>query len=324
MSSTRLTILNQLGTETTHAITALGAPIQVLDDARSLPWQRAADAEVLLTAPRNGWREAPQQAPPGWPGRLRWVHTASAGVDFYPPWLFEVPLVSCSRGVAAIPIAEFVLHALLEHAKGLGQRCVSNPLQWQEGFAQVQTTPLGLLQCQTLGLLGYGAIGQAVAVRAQALGMKVLALRQSAAPIEDFGVGTVHSLPELLAQSDHLLLALPATPATHQIINAQSLAHARSGLHLINIARGSLVDQVALLAALDDGRLSAATLDVTDPEPLPAGHPLYTHPRVRLTPHISWSATNTVAVTAEKFVRNLHRYLNGQPLQDQVNPQRGY
>ncbi|GAB3362157.1 MULTISPECIES: NAD(P)-dependent oxidoreductase [Giesbergeria] len=324
MSRPRLTILNQLGTATTRAIATSGAQVQVLDDACVSPWQQTAHAEILLTAPRNGWREAPQQAPPGWPGRLRWVHTASAGVDFYPRWLLDVPQVSCSRGVAAAPIAEFVLHALLAHTKELGQRRVTDPQQWHDGFAQVHTTPLGLLQGQTLGLLGYGAIGQAIAVRAQALGMHVLALRQSAAPVGDAGVGTVRSLPELLALSDHLVLALPATAATYHIINAHTLAHARAGLHLVNIARGSLVDQTALLAALDAGRLSGATLDVTDPEPLPTGHLLYTHPRVRLTPHISWSASNAVAATAEKFVVNLHRYLHGQPLLDQVDPQRGY
>ncbi|MDD2547494.1 MAG: NAD(P)-dependent oxidoreductase, partial [Burkholderiaceae bacterium] len=271
-----------------------------------------------------GWRTAPRQAPPGWPGRLQWVHTASAGIDYYPSWLFDVPQVTCSRGVAAVPIAEFVLHALLEQAKQLGGRRVGDPTQWQQVFGRAVAEPMGGLQGQTLGLVGYGAIGREVARRAQAFGMQVLAWRRSTAPIEEPGVQTAHSLPELLAAAHHVVLAVPATPETRHLIHAQALAQARPGLHLVNIARGSLVDHEAVLAALDTGQLAAATLDVTEPEPLPPRHRLYTHPRVRLTPHISWSSADTEALTTQKFVDNLARYLRGQALQDRVDPQRGY
>ncbi|MES2942240.1 MAG: NAD(P)-dependent oxidoreductase [Pseudomonadota bacterium] len=156
--------------------------------------------------------------------------------------------------------------------------------------------------------------------------MKVVALRRSATG-SDVGIGGtefVASLPELLAQSDHAVLALPLTAHTRHIINTQSLAHAKPGLHLVNIARGALIDQPALLQALDEGRLSRATLDVTYPEPLPDGHPLYHHPRVRLTPHISWSADGTAVVTARKFVDKLARFVAGQELDDQVDFFRGY
>lgn len=154
--------------------------------------------------------------------------------------------------------------------------------------------------------------------------MQVTALRRSAAPLGEPGVAQARSLPELLAQVDHLVLALPITAESRHVINAEALAHARPGLHLVNIARGALVDQQALLQALDSGRLGAATLDVTDPEPLPAGHPLYTHPRVRLTPHISWAAGEVQAATADKFIAQLTRYLQGEPLADLVDGRRGY
>ena len=97
------------------------------------------------------------------------------------------------------------------------------------------------------------------------------------------------SLPDLLAVADHLVLAAPATDATFHAINAESLRLLRPGAHLVNIARGSLVDQDALRGALDDGTVARASLDVTDPEPLPAGHWLYSHPQVFLTPHASWA-----------------------------------
>ena len=97
-----------------------------------------------------------------------------------------------------------------------------------------------------------------------------------------------------------------------------------SALAAMLLASCALVDQQALLQALDSGRLGAATLDVTDPEPLPAGHPLYTHPRVRLTPHISWAAGEVQAATADKFIAQLTRYLQGEPLADLVDARRGY
>lgn len=138
------------------------------------------------------------------------------------------------------------------------------------------------------------------------------------------GVQAVGSIEQLLAASDHLVLALPITAQTYHLINVATLAHARPGLHLVNIARGALVDQQALLQALDAGRLSGATLDVTDPEPLPDGHPLYHHPRVRITPHVSWAAQGAAEVTARKFVGNLQRFVAGLPLHDVVDRERGY
>jgi len=320
-----LVVLNQLGDEACALIaSAAGRTVQVIDAPQALPWTLAGEADVLFTAPRNGWSTAPAQSPPGWPGRLQWVHLASAGIDYFPAWLFEVPLVTCSRGVAATPIAEYVLAALLDQEKSWAALRVTSAAQWRQTFKQVSAAPLGLLQGRALGLVGYGAIGQAIARRAQAFGMQVAALRRSAAGLAGDGVRQAASLHELLAGSDHLVLALPLTPKTRHLINAETLAYARPGLHLVNIARGALIDQAALLQALDSGRIGRATLDVTDPEPLPDGHRLYSHSRVRLTPHISWSAGDVAALTAGRFVDNLTRYMAGQPLPDRVELSRGY
>ena len=324
MNRATTVVLNQLGDGTSEAIRNFDSRLHIITDGASAPWTRAGEADLLLTAPRNSWRSAPQHAPPGWPGRLKWVHTASVGIDYFPPWLFEVPLVTCARGVAAVPIAEFVMSALLEQTKQLDRRRVACPAQWGAEFERASATPLGLLAGQTLGLLGYGAIGREIARRALAFDIKVVALRRSVAPIEDAGIQTTGSLPALIACSDHLVLALPITGDTFHLINAEALSHARPHLHLVNIARGPLVDHAALLKALDAGQISAATLDVVDPEPLPAGHPLYTHPRVRLTPHISWSAGDVASMTTRKFLGNLSHFLNDQPLDDVADPQRGY
>lgn len=324
-----LVVLNQTGAEADALVAAAGLPVALADDAAAPAWERAADADVLFTGPRNGWRNAPAQPPAGWPGRLQWVHVASAGIDFFPPWLLQVPLVTCSRGVAAVPIAEYVITALLAHQRDWDTLRVQGADPWRETFARVDQHLPGTLQGRTLGIAGYGAIGRAVAVRAQALGMQVVALRRGGARVDGGGEGgegvqAVGSIEQLLAASDHLVLALPITAQTYHLINAATLAHARPGLHLVNIARGALVDQQALLHALDAGRLSGATLDVTDPEPLPDGHPLYHHSRVRITPHVSWAAQGAAEVTARKFVDNLQRFVAGLPLHDVVDRERGY
>lgn len=319
-------VLNQTGEAADALLAAAALPVALAPDPNVPPWTRAGDVDVLFTAPRNGWRDAPIEAPAGWPGRLQWVHLASAGIDFFPPWLLDVPLVTCSRGVAAVPIAEYVLAALLAHEKAWDTLQVDGASRWRDTFQRVDRQPSGTLRGRSLGIAGYGAIGREVARLARAFGMQVTALRRGGAPVQDAreGVQSAGSIEELLAMSDHLVLALPITPETHHLINAATLAHARPGLHLVNIARGALVDQQALLRALDEGRLSGATLDVTDPEPLPEGHRLYRHPRVRLTPHVSWAAQDAGEATARKFVANLSRFLAGQPLEDVVDRGRGY
>jgi phosphoglycerate dehydrogenase-like enzyme len=165
--------------------------------------------------------------------------------------------------------------------------------------------PAAPLAGKTLGLFGFGGIAQRVARVALAMDMEVLALRRQSAPSPLAGVEMVHSLSDLMAASDHLVVAAPATDATHHAINAETLRLLRPGAHLVNIARGSLVDQEALRVALDNGTVARASLDVTDPEPLPAGHWLYSHPQVFLTPHASW--------VGPPALRDLHPVLLRQP-----------
>lgn len=315
-----LTVLNQLGDGALPPV----AGVRVIDDALAPAWERAAEVDIVLTAPRNAWREAPPERPPGWPGWVRWVHLASAGIDYFPPWLFEAPQVTCARGVAADPIADFVFGTLLDRVQQLGGRQVQHLLGWRREFDRVAAHPMGLLKGRTLGLVGYGAIGQAVARRAQAFGMKVLALRRTSRPGTGDGTLLSPDLAHLLAHSDHLVLAAPITAQTRHLINAHSLVHARPGLHLINVARGGLVDHDALREALDNGRVGHASLDVTEPEPPPLDHWLYRHPRVTLTPHISWAAGDVQRASVQKFQDNLGRFLSAQPLLDRVDPARGY
>jgi phosphoglycerate dehydrogenase-like enzyme len=141
--------------------------------------------------------------------------------------------------------------------------------------------------------------------RARGFGLRILALRRTSWELSTDEVETVASMAELAARSDHLVLALPAT---RHILAGAVLAHAKPGLHLVNAARGSLIDQNVLIEALDSNRVAAARLDVTDPEPLPEGHPRYSHPPMRLTPHVSWSSSGNAGRLAAKALENLDCY----------------
>lgn len=291
--------------------------LTVLDIPEGIPSDVPAQAQVLLLAPPFKWggRNAPR--PAGWPFDLRWVQLATAGIDFFPDWLFDGPQVTSARGVTADAIAEFALAAIFASAKKLPEIWIDDPAQWKPNTLQ-------RVGGATLGIVGFGAIGQALARRALALGMRVLYTRRGDTAPEVDGVERAPSLEALFARSDHVVLAVPGTPATQQFVDRALLAHAKPGLHLVNIARGSLVDQDALIEALDSGRLALATLDVTTPEPLPAGHRLYSHPRVRLSPHTSPISPDTPQRLLGKFIASLERYQAGLPLADVADRARGY
>jgi phosphoglycerate dehydrogenase-like enzyme len=185
-------------------------------------------------------------------------------------------------------------------------------------------TALGGLYGRSLGLVGLGGIGEAVARRALAFGMEVSAFRRRSLPSPLEGVRMTASLEELLEGSDHLVVAAPYTPRTHHLLDADAFKRVRPGVHLVNIARGGLVDQDALRAALDDDRVAMATLDTVDPEPLPSGHWLFGHPKVRLSPHVSWSSPEGARRIFELFLENLGRHLAGQPLEGVVDKEERY
>ncbi|MEP6874781.1 MAG: NAD(P)-dependent oxidoreductase [Burkholderiales bacterium] len=256
------------------------------------------------------------QPPAGWPGGLRWVQLASVGFDNYPRWLLDAPLVTTANGTSSEVIAEFALACILAANKSLPERWIASPEQWRLSAAPP-------LRGSVLGLVGFGGIGRALADKALALGMRVLALRRSGSSAASVaGVENVGDIGDLFARADHVVLAAPGTPETRHIVNRDVLRQAKPGLHLVNVARGGLVDQAALLAALDDGQVGRASLDVTEPEPLPAGHPFYTHPRVRLSPHTSAISAAQQDALVEKFLGNLERFRAGLPMEDVVDAAR--
>jgi phosphoglycerate dehydrogenase-like enzyme len=286
--------------------------VQQIPEEGEIPAE--ARGEVLLT---QAWgspnaREVMKRG-------VRWVHAYGTGVNAFPfEVLGEAPL-TCSRGASAIPISEWVLAVMLAVEKRLPAAWVHEPPErWSVGLF------LGGLHGKTLGLLGIGGIGLAVAERALAFGMRVLAHRRREGESPLRGVEIVPDLESLLAAADHLVVAAPATPETRHLLSRGAFERVKRGMHLVNVARGELVDQEALRVALDDGRVGLASLDVVEPEPLPAGHWLYSHPRVRLSAHTSWSGPGALDRLLDPFLENLRRYLDGEPLAYSVDVELGY
>lgn len=278
-----------------------------------------------------------------------WLHIAGAGVEGLDPAVYaDGRVVTCSRGAHSIPIAEFVMATIIAYERRV-------PAMWVDAAPSGNWMPLDELEARieagemappddqvlapperwgwmwmgemvgkTVGLVGFGGIGLAVAERALAFGMRVVGLRRTSAPSPLDGVEMVGSLAEVMAVSDHIVVCAPATPSTERMIDDTALAHAKAGAHLINVARGSLVDEDALVRALDSGRLSLASLDVAVGEPLAAGHRFFEHPRIRLSPHISWTSPRRQERVIDVFIDNLHRRARGDELVGVVDPEAGY
>lgn len=250
---------------------------------------------------------------------VQWMHIPGTGVDTWPRAILGGRTVTCSRGVSAVPIAEYCLAAMLAFEKDIPRIFLREvPEHWNFH------TPMGELAGKTVGIVGLGGIGEAVAKRALGFDCRVRALRRRPAQGAPPGVELAADLTDLLASADHLVIATPATSATEHLLDDAAFAVVKPGVHVVNIARGSLIDQEALRSALDDGRVAGATLDTVTPEPLPEGHWLYAHPKVRVTAHVSWGSPHAFPRMMQAFADNLARYVAGEPLVGVVDPDEGY
>lgn len=314
--SAPLRVLSHIPLGLLEPVRAAHPDVELVEIPEEGPLPASARGEIALT---QAWG-SPNMAEVMTRG-VRWVHSYGTGVNDFPFETLGDAAFTCSRGASAVPISEWVMAVLLAAEKELPQRWISEPPKpperWNIAF-------LGGLRGRTLAILGFGGIGQAVAQRALAFDMRVRALRRSggASPVD--GVEMVRDIGALVADADHLVLALPLTDATRHLVDAPLLARAKPGLHLVNVSRGGLVDQEGLRAALDDGQVGLASLDCVEPEPLPAGHWLFTHPKVRLSAHISWSGPGALEELIAPFVENLGRYRRGEPLIGRVDRELGY
>lgn len=265
---------------------------------------------------------------------LRWVHSGAAGVGkSLTPRMLESPVIfTNSAGVHAPPIAETVLAMILHFGRGLdfaveGKR---RGEWWQEPF-HAEDAPLRELSTSTVGIVGFGGIGREVARRVASLGARVLGLARTPrprgteplGPVRESGslpyaVEVVHGpegLDRLLRESDVVVVTAPETDETRGLLGAGELARTKPGALLVNVARGGIVDEEALVAALREGRLRGAALDVFATEPLPSDSPLWTLPNVLLTPHVSGVTLGFWRRETDLILRNLRRLVEGAPVE---------
>jgi phosphoglycerate dehydrogenase-like enzyme len=256
--------------------------------------------------------------------RAQWIHSLWTGVEgILGPEMLQHPApLTNGRGVFRWPLADWAAAVMLHFAFDLG-RVIR---QQQQGVWKpfISTS----LNGKTLGIVGYGEIGSATAARARVFGMKIAALRRRRelfdgdALVDEFFESA--SLKKLLAVSDYVLVALPLTPETRGILGEAEIASMKSSSVLINVGRGPVIDESALIRALESGALRGAALDVFTVEPVPAGHPFWTMPNVLLSPHTADHVEGFLIPAFECFMENLKRFLSGMPLLNIVDKRAGY
>ncbi len=281
-----------------------------------------AETEVLYGFPPSPERAGELQARAP---RLRWFQAASAGVDRLERggFLGRQVVVTNSSGVHATPVGEYVLMVMLMFAKGAHRL-----LRAQAERRWTRLLPAEL-RGKTVGVVGMGHIGTEVARLSRAAGCRVLAIRRSALerrpgrpPADE--VLPPSDLPYLLSESDYVVLAVPLTQQTRHLIGPEELRAMKPTAVLINISRGAVVDEEALVQALKEGWIGGAGLDVFEREPLPEDSELWGMENVILTPHISGGTERYFERAVPIFCENLRRYLEGRPLLNVVDPRRGY
>lgn len=282
-----------------------------------------ADAEIVVS-----WSLRPEQFKAA--SRLRWIHSPAAAVHqfMFPELIHSDVMLTNAREVHGPVVAEHVIALLFALAKCLPQavRLQTQHVWGQELLWRGQPRPRELAQA-TLGLVGLGSIGRSVAKPASNLGMRVIAVRENPKNETPQGVAQVFAssqLDLLLADSDYVVLAAPVRPSTRGLMDAHRFAKMKPDACLINVGRGPLVDEAALLDALREGKIGGAALDVFEEEPLPADSPLWDLDNLLITPHTAGLTEKLWERHYQLLSENLRRYIDGRPLLSVVNKQQGY
>ena len=284
--------------------------------------QAVADADVLFNWSGSPalFREVFRMCP-----RLRWVHSRAAGLDksLFPELIESSVLLTNGSGVFSPSLGEFALAAILYFAKDF-RRMIRNQMAgvW-EAFDVLPVAG------STVGIVGYGDIGRAVAARARAMGMKVLAVKRHVAPqgnadsfVEEV-FGTERRI-EMLARCDYVVVSAPLTKETNGMIGEAEFAAMKPTAVVINVGRGPVINERALVKALAEGRIKGAALDVFDEEPLPEGHPFYGMENVLLSPHCADHTPEWMDDAMRFFIAQHERFRKGEPLLNVVDKKLGY
>jgi phosphoglycerate dehydrogenase-like enzyme len=314
---TPLMIVPSLSAEDRAKILEAAGPGSRLVETRDPAQQKAeiADTDVLFG------RVSPEVLSQA--RRLRYYQSIGAGVDaILTPELVESDIILGSeKGAVGIHLAEHAMALLLALTRGLHTALRRPDYGLRESIRKEQWE----LWEQTLGIVGFGGTGREVARRALGFGMRVLAVDIEEVPPEP-GVTLWRNdrLHDLLGESDVVVICLPLTKATHHLFTRDLFRRMRRHAILINVTRGAIVYGEDLLAALEQGLIGAAGLDVTDPEPLPAGHPLWNHPKAIVTPHTAGGSPRRAGRVIATLCENLRRLRANQPLVALIDKRKGY
>jgi phosphoglycerate dehydrogenase-like enzyme len=300
-----------------------GVAITRYRDAQGRWDELLASAEVLFGLPgdsADGLRDVVRRS-----DRLRWVHGTAAGAGeqlaaakLEPAELDRVA-VTTSAGVHAVPLAEFALLGLLAFAKGLPRLLADKAERRWDHY------PVGELRGRTVLVVGLGGIGREVVRLASAFGMRTLGIKRTGGDVPHLDeLHPPERLRELLPRADGLVVTLPITDATRGLLDREALGLLPRGATLVNVGRGAVVDEDALVDALREGSLAGAALDVFAVEPLPEESPLWELPNVLLAPHTMALSVHENERIVELFCDNLRRYLRGEPLRNRVDPEHYY
>jgi phosphoglycerate dehydrogenase-like enzyme len=256
---------------------------------------------------------------PALPERVRWIQLPAAGVERWIDSLPDGPVVTSMAGAFAEPVAEHALGLILAGAHRLADAARAH--EWDDDLRERTRS----LEGAVVTIVGAGGIGRALIAMLAPLGARVVAVTRRGNPV----AGAEDTLPadrveEALERADVVVLAAPDTPGARRLIDAERLARMRPHAWLVNVGRGTLVDTDALTDALARRRIGGAALDVTDPEPLPADHPLWSHPDVLITPHVGTAPEAELRHAAERVRANVERFATGEPLLGVVDRDAGY
>jgi phosphoglycerate dehydrogenase-like enzyme len=297
-----------------------GTTVIVTEDPDELR-RRASEADAILSLDFSGKKLGPALQ---FATKARWIHHFGTGVDgVLTAEVMANPLpLTNGRGVFRVPLGEWTVAAMLFFSYDL-RRVIR-----QQEAGLWQQFDSRMLQGKTLGIIGYGAIGSAAAERARPFGMRIVALRRRAGlfgndPLLD-ETFPPERIDDLMAASDYVLIAAPLTPETRGMVGPAQIAAMRPTAVIINVGRGPVIDQTALQAALETGKIRGAALDVFEVEPLPAGHPFYKMENVLVSPHTADHVEDFHALAYPAFFENFRRFEAGEPLLNLVDKHAGY
>jgi len=297
---------------------AAGAGAQVVVTSARQAHEHAEDADVIL-----GFVPPPlfQAAP-----RLKWVHAIASGVDafLYPEFARSDVVLTSEKGLVGEHLADHAFGLLLMLTRQLATALKHGPDAWNHRpeMRRLEIELSGL----TIGIVGFGGTGRAVARRAAAFGMHCRAIDRDPVPTspEVAHVGRPQDLRALLAASDVVAVCVPLTRETNGMFDAAAFASMKPSAILVNVTRGEVMDEAALVDALERNRIGGAALDVAPREPLPADSPLWRFPNVVMTPHTAGASQYRAARNIDRFVTNIGRLRRGQPLEGIIDKALGY